>query len=67
MSGEAVPTLRAALKQAHALGMQVEWVNRTGEVRVRLAAGGRWVTCNSRKKDASRALLDMIREQKEQG
>jgi hypothetical protein len=55
-----VPKLADALRRAAALGLRVENVNRTGEVRV-WGVDGVPVTSNARKKDASQALLGVIR------
>lgn len=57
--------LREALALAKRLGGEVEEVRRTGEVRVSLA--GMTVKHNARRKDASRALVQMLRKaQREQ-
>lgn len=52
-------SLRDALKLAERLGVPAEPVRRTGEVRIR--ACGLVVTHNVRRKDASRALVTLLR------
>jgi hypothetical protein len=52
--------LRAALAMAKELGADIESVNRTGEVRIKLA--GMTVKHNARRKDASRAFMAMLRK-----
>lgn len=57
--------LREALALAKRLGGDVEEVRRTGEVRIVLA--GMTVKHNARRKDANRALVQMLRKaQREQ-
>jgi len=59
-TGDGTPSLRRALRRAEALGLQVGKNRGTGEVRIRLAGVGS-VNHNARRKDASRALLHLIR------
>jgi hypothetical protein len=53
--------LREALIHATQLGCEVEYVNRTGEVRVYLP-GHRSVRLNGRRKDAPRALTTLLNQ-----
>jgi hypothetical protein len=59
-TSEGTPTLRQALRRAKALGLQVGNNRGTGEVRIKLQGVGT-VNHNARRKDASRALLHLIR------
>ena len=52
--------LKDALRLAHRLGLEVNLVNRTGEVRIR--GLGTTVTHNARLKDANMALMQLIRK-----
>ena len=54
------PSLKDALRRAKRLGLEVEGNRRTGEVRV-VCPGVARVNHNARRKDASRALLALIR------
>jgi len=58
---EGVPNLRELLAMAQRLGLRVEPVRRTGEVRVYGSDGTR-ATCNVRRKDGNRKLLSIIRK-----
>lgn len=53
--------LREALVRALQLGLEVEHVNRTGEVRVYIS-GRPSVRLNGRRKDAPRALTTMLNQ-----
>jgi hypothetical protein len=56
------PNLREALRRARALGLRCWKLNRTGEVAVANRDGYR-VVVNSRRKDAPRALLVLLRRE----
>lgn len=54
-------SLKAALRRARELGLRVELVYRTGEVRV-IRPDGRPLTINNRRKDAPKALEKLLRD-----
>lgn len=56
-------SLRDAKKLAERLGVEITHVRRTGEMRFR--ACGLTVTHNNRRKDASRALVSLLRRKQE--
>jgi hypothetical protein len=58
-----IPSLRDSLRRAEELGLEVKWLNRTGEVAVRdpLQLGGAPVRVNARKKDTPRILLKLLK------
>lgn len=58
---DGVLSLRQALRWARELGLDVRDNRGTGEVRVRFDGGGR-VNHNARRKDASRALMHLLRQ-----
>jgi hypothetical protein len=55
-----VPNLIDLLAEAKRLGLRVDLVTRTGEVRITAAWG--MVKCNNRRKDGNRALIVLLRE-----
>jgi len=55
-----VPNLIDLLAEAKRLGLRVDIVRRTGEIRV--VAGWGSATCNNRRKDGNRALIGLLRE-----
>jgi diaminopimelate epimerase len=57
-----VPTLRNQVKHAQKIGMTVETVRRTGEVRFRTPHNPHvCVTVNNRRKDSTREVQNLIR------
>jgi hypothetical protein len=60
MNNDGVPTLRAAIARVKAAGGTVEPVTRTGEVLI--IWGGTRIRHNNRRKDASRALIGLLRK-----
>lgn len=60
MSG--IPSLKDSLRRAEELGLEVKLLRRTGEVMVRdPLLDGIPIRLNVRKKDSSRALLQMLK------
>lgn len=55
-----VPNLIDLLAEARRLGLKVDTVNRTGEIRITAPWG--MVKCNNRRKDGNRALIVLLRE-----
>lgn len=55
------PNLAETLSVARSLGVTVEKVNRTGEIRATHPAWGRSIKINERRKDSPRDLLVAVR------
>lgn len=60
-----VPTLKQALADAHAMGLEVRGVRRTGEVAVWDPVTREKAVMNVRKKDASRSLMLLLKHARE--
>jgi hypothetical protein len=59
---EGVPPLRKQIADAKRLGIIVEGVRRTGEVRFLLPSGGPSIRVNHRRTDGTREVAKMLKE-----